>query len=152
MHKYSVTIAGRHETSFTVEKEFFDELKQIASARNEEGGQNISIRLEDNPSIYVKDFVTNENGDIIAYIMKSRSVKFIEVLAEIKSVLGLRNDWEPPKRDMLFGGFYDRIGEDRQVEIATYPESIMDQYVDKGNRQLAHTLPYSCSVRVTSSD
>ena len=108
---------------------------EIRFARNEEGGQNISIRLEDNPSIYVKDFVTNENGDIIAYIMKSRSVKFIEVLSEIKSILGLGDDWEPPKRDMLFGGFYDRIGEDRQVEIATYPESIMDQYVDKGNRR-----------------
>ena len=88
---------------------------EIRFARNEEGGQNISIRLEDNPSIYVKDFVTNENGDIIAYIMKSRSVKFIEVLAEIKSVLGLEDDWEPPKRDMLFGGFYDRIGEDRRA-------------------------------------
>lgn len=108
---------------------------EIRFARNEEGGQNISIRLEDNPSIYVKDFVTNENGDIIAYIMKSRSVKFIEVLSEIKSILGLGDDWEPPKRDVLFGGFYDRIGEDRQVEIATYPESIMDQYVDKGNRR-----------------
>lgn len=33
MNKYSVTIAGRHETSFTIEKEFFDELKQIAVAR-----------------------------------------------------------------------------------------------------------------------
>lgn len=106
---------------------------EIRFARNEEGGQNISIRLEDNPSIYVKDFVTNENGDIIAYIMKNRSVKFIEVLSEIKSILGLGDDWEPPKRDALFGGFYDRIGEDRQVEIQTYPESIMNQYVDKGN-------------------
>ena len=108
---------------------------EIRFARNEEGGQNISIRLEDNPSIYVKDFVTNENGDIIAYIMKSRSVKFVEVLSEIKSTLGLGDDWEPPKRDMLCGGFYDRIGEDKQVEISTYPESIMDQYVDKGNRR-----------------
>ena len=33
MNKSSVTIAGRHETSFTIEKEFFDELKQIAAAR-----------------------------------------------------------------------------------------------------------------------
>lgn len=33
MNKYSVTIAGQHETSFTLEKEFFDELKHIAAAR-----------------------------------------------------------------------------------------------------------------------
>ena len=31
---------------------------EIRFARNEEGGQNISIRLENNPGIYVKDFVT----------------------------------------------------------------------------------------------
>ena len=106
---------------------------EIRFARNEEGGQNISIRLQDNPSIFVKDFVTNEDGDIIAYIMKSRSVKFVEVLSEIKSVLGLGDDWRPPKKESLFGGFYDRIGENRLVEILTYPESIMDDYISKGN-------------------
>lgn len=32
MHKLSVIIANRHSTSISLEKEFFDELKQIAKA------------------------------------------------------------------------------------------------------------------------
>lgn len=34
MKKYSVTIAGRHSTSFSLEEEFYAELKKIAAIRN----------------------------------------------------------------------------------------------------------------------
>mgnify|MGYP002521508164 CR=1 FL=1 len=63
MNKYSVTIAGRHETSFTVEKEFFDELKQIAAARklslNELVTKIDSARTHDSLSSSIRIYVLN---------------------------------------------------------------------------------------------
>ena len=63
MHKYSVTIAGRHETSFTVEKEFFDELKQIASVRklslNELVTEIDSTRTHESLSSSIRIYILN---------------------------------------------------------------------------------------------
>lgn len=108
---------------------------EIRFARNEEGGQNISIRLENNPGIYVKDFVTGDSGDVIAYIMNSRGVSFARVLSDIKKILGLADDWRPEKHKTLFGGFYDGIGKDIKPELKEYPESVMDQYDHNGNKR-----------------
>jgi len=107
---------------------------EIRFARNEEGGQNISIRLENNDGLYVKDFVTGEGGDIIAYIMNSRDVNFMRVLSSVKNILGLEDDWRPRKIKSIFGGFYDGIGKDVKEELPEYPEDIMDQYYDAGNK------------------
>lgn len=63
MHKYSVTIAGRHETSFTLEEEFFNELKQIASelrlSLNELVTAIDSERTTDNLSSGIRIYILN---------------------------------------------------------------------------------------------
>lgn len=68
MKKYSVTIAGRHSTSFSLEEEFYAQLKKIAELRkisiNELITQIDSQRTSDNLSaairIYVLQFLQAE--------------------------------------------------------------------------------------------
>lgn len=108
---------------------------EIRFARNESGGQNISIRLENNDGLYVKDFVKDTHSDIIGYIMEERGVKFYEVLVSIKKILGLREDWRPKECRSIFGGFYDTIGVDYVNECKEYPEMVMDKYDHVGNKR-----------------
>lgn len=109
--------------------------KEVRFARSDdsESGLNISIHLNNNPNIFVTDYVYKFNGDVIAYIMKNREVDFRTVLSSIKSVLGLGEDWQPKEKQTLFGGFYDRIGEDRSPVIKTYDESVLDDYINVTN-------------------
>ena len=75
--------------------------KEVRFARSDdsESGLNISIHLNNNPNIFVTDYVYKFNGDVIAYIMKNREVDFRTVLSSVKSVLGLGEDWQPtPKQ------------------------------------------------------
>ena len=82
----------------------------IRFARSEEGGRNISIRLQDNEFLNVHDFVTSAHKDIFSYICEEKSVEFKDVLCKAKEILGLDNNWRPPQRKLLFGGIYQNIG------------------------------------------
>lgn len=61
MKKYSVTIAGRHSTSFSLEEEFYAQLKKIAELRkisiNELITQIDSQRTSDNLSAAIRIYV-----------------------------------------------------------------------------------------------
>lgn len=109
-------------------------VSEIRFARDDDGGaNNIQIRLDNNDGIFVKDYVKNINSDIISYIMQEKGVDFKTVLDAIKNILNLSDTWKEQKKINLFGGFYDTIGSKFEAPIATYPESIMDQYENVGN-------------------
>ncbi len=59
--KKSVVIAGRHETSISIEKEFYDELMKIAGAKNLSFNQIVTIidseRGENNLSSAIRLYV-----------------------------------------------------------------------------------------------
>lgn len=107
--------------------------KNIRFARDEDGGQNISLRLDE--YLWVKDFVTGVGTDIISYIIKERRTDFKTVLCAIKRILGLGNDWQPTKRRCIFGGAYCSIINKESIQQKTYEESVLDCYLPIGNQR-----------------
>lgn len=106
---------------------------EIRFARDQSGGQNISMRLRNNEFANISDYARNFSGDIFSFIMQERCVDFKSVLQETRKTLGLGDDWRPPKKMMIFGGIYSNIGKNIRPEIKTYDESILDQYPKCGN-------------------
>ena len=106
--------------------------KEIRFARDDSGGQNISIRLDG--CVRVNDFAKGVSGDIFSYIIKEKNVTFREVIQQTKKILGLGNDWRPQQRKALFAGIYDSITRpNREFQLKTYDESILDKYEKVGN-------------------
>lgn len=87
----------------------------------------IRIKLTNNDGLFVQDFVRSDNkGDLISYIMKSRIVKFTEVMSCIKNILGISS--YAVKKKKVFGGFFDPIKNKTSYESKVYPESILNEY------------------------
>ena len=105
----------------------------IRFARSEEGGRNISIKLQDNDWLNVHDFVTSAHQDIFSYICNEKGVDFREVLCKAKEILGLDNTWRPQKKKSLFGGIYNNIGKNALSELKIYDETILNEYQRYGN-------------------
>ena len=106
---------------------------EIRFARDEKGGKNISIRLQNNEWLNVSDFARGYTGDIFSFISQERGITFREVLLTTKKILGLDDHWEPKKRPQLFNGIYSNIGKNAKSELRTYDESILRQYPKCGN-------------------
>ena len=103
--------------------------REIRCARDDQGGQNISIRLERNENVYVNDFARSVSKDIFSYIIQEKSVTFRDVIQATKKILGLGNDWQPQQRKSLFGGIYDTVSrKNKEVVLKTYDDAILDQY------------------------
>ena len=103
-------------------------------ARSEDGGQNISIRLDD-PYINVMDFVHGEKTDIISYIIKEKNTNFRSVLSAIKRILNLSDDWQPSTKKFIFGGVYNGIIHKTVEYQKVYDESILDDYLKLPNER-----------------
>ena len=108
--------------------------REIRFARDDQGGQNISIRLERNENVYVNDFARSVSKDIFSYIIQEKSATFRDVIQATKKILGLGNDWQPRQRKSLFGGIYENISRpNREIILKTYDDTILDQYKRVGN-------------------
>lgn len=103
-------------------------------ARNHEGGQNISICLEDE-YLNVMDFVRGERTDIISYIIKEKHTDFKTVLGTIKRILNLSDEWRPQSRRSIFGGCYDGIIHKANMSCKTYNEDILKDYLPLPNER-----------------
>ena len=105
-------------------------VSEIRCARDADGGgNNIQIRLTDNDGVMVTDYARGTHSDIIQFIMEQRGVDFRTVVGKIQKILGLSDDWAKQKQLPLFGGFYNQIGrKNTEIEVKTYPESVLDQY------------------------
>ena len=63
--------------------------KEIRMARDIDGGQNISVRLENNEYLCVNDWSKGIGGlDIFSYVTQEKRVAFREVLQTAKRILG----------------------------------------------------------------
>lgn len=108
--------------------------REIRYARDEHGGSNISIRLENNENVYVNDFARGISKDIFSYIIAEKNVTFKEVIQKTKQILNLSDDWHPQQRKLLFAGIYDSIArQNREIKLRVYDDSILDQYIKHGN-------------------
>ena len=110
--------------------------REIRFKRDEQGGMNISIKLENNPSILVHDFARSVALDIFAYIVKEKGVSLKDVLYKVKELLKLESDWTPKKRIELFAGIYNRIVSKTTTEdlLPEYPAETLDKYLNCYNR------------------
>lgn len=110
-------------------------VSEIRCARDADGGgNNIQIRLNNNDGVCVTDYARGTHTDIIQFIMEQRGVDFRTVVSKIQKILGLSDDWVKQKQLPLFGGFYNQIGrKNTEMEVRTYPESVLDQYDAVGN-------------------
>lgn len=109
---------------------------QIRCARNNEGGQNISVMLNDD--LYANDFVTGNHGDVFSFICNERNTELREVLQTTRGILGLGEDWRPIQKVSLFGGIYDHIGRRRIMDYSVLPESTLDAYERIPNVRFLH--------------
>lgn len=108
--------------------------REIRCARDECGGSNISIRLENNENVYVNDFARGISKDIFSYIIAEKNVTFKEVIQKTKQILNLSDDWRPKQRKLLFGGIYDSIAsQNREIQLRIYDDSVLDQYIKYSN-------------------
>lgn len=106
---------------------------EIRFARDDKGGKNISIRLQNNEWLNVSDYSHGFHGDIFSFIAQERGVTFREVLLTTKKILKLDDHWEPKKTHQLFGGIYSRINKQNEYTIKTYDENVLDDYIPCGN-------------------
>lgn len=108
--------------------------REARFCRDDKGGKNISIRLENNECLYVNDFARGVSKDFFSYIIQEKNVTFREVIQKTKQILNLNDDWQPRKTRQLFGGIYNNISSPhKEVKLKTYDESILDQYEQCGN-------------------
>lgn len=108
--------------------------KEIRFARDEQGGKNISIRLENNENLFVNDYSRGINKDIISYIIQEKNETFRNVIQETKKILNLDNNWRPRQKCSLFGGIYENIlRQNKEIKLKTYDENILEQYEQCGN-------------------
>ena len=103
-------------------------------ARNSSGGQNISIRLDDE-YLNVTDFVHGERTDIISYIIKEKNTDFRSVLHTIKRILNLSDDWKPESQRLFFGGVYEKIIKRESAPQKTYKEDVLKEYLSLPNER-----------------
>ena len=111
--------------------------KEIRFARDDQGGQNISIRLDGR--VHVNDFAKGVSGDIFSYIIREKNITFREVIQQTKRILGLGNDWRPQYKRSLFGGIYANINRpNTEIQLKAYEESVLDKYEKCGNLRFLH--------------
>lgn len=108
--------------------------REIRFARDEQGGLNISIRLENNEYLVINDYSRGVRLDIFSYIAQEKNVTFREVLHKVKQILGLSNYWRPQPKHQLFGGIYTNLNRpNRGIELKIYNDDTLDQYKKNGN-------------------
>ena len=108
--------------------------REIRFARDDNAGQNIRIKLENNEYLVVNDYSRGVRLDIFSYIVQEKNVQFKDVLQKTKQILNLSDDWRPQRRKSLFGGIYENIAhQNRDIKLKTYDDSILNQYEKYGN-------------------
>ena len=89
----------------------------------------VVIRLQNNDSLFVKDYEKNISYDLITYIVKTKGIHYRDVLNVIKKETGITSLYSYKKNIGLFGGIYNNIKRSiDDIEIKTYPEEVLDEY------------------------
>lgn len=98
--------------------------------------KSIVIRLKDNDALLVKDYPKNLVCDLFNYVIKEKGVSFKEAISEAKSILGI-NGWhyQEQRSTAPFGGFYNKIRSNKDLEVKVYDDSVLDKYIPCGNER-----------------
>lgn len=89
----------------------------------------VVVRLQDNDSLFVKDYERNLSCDLFNYLVKSKNIPFRDVMNAVKQELHLDSLYSYKRRSGLFGGLYDKISRsNNEIEVTTYPETTLKQY------------------------
>lgn len=111
--------------------------KYISFGRDEVSSrQGVTIYIEDNNALLVKDWSHNESKDIFNYIISNKGINFKDVLRRAKSILGIEDDYFSGYiQYKAFGGFYSNIKKRKSIELKKYDENILKEYVPCGNKR-----------------
>ena len=91
--------------------------------------KSITIWLENNDNIYVKDWARNFYGDIFVFLKETRGEDFSSVLNVIKSILDIADSSFESSSHSLWGGYFESFQrETKDVSIKIYSESELDRY------------------------
>lgn len=102
----------------------------IQFGRNKDSSpKSIVIQLKNNDWCWVNDYARNINKDIFSYISIQRCIPFVDVVKQIKNILGIDDYYSNKKPYRPFGGFYDSIYQPYKQELKIYDESILSEYV-----------------------
>ena len=108
-------------------KNLRDEIR--CSHDKDSNATSVRIRLVDGmPST---DFARNIRGDIFTLITESRNESLRDVINTTKSVFGILNSKNAPKkRQVIFGGIYSNIRKNNSIniDIKTYDRSLLMKY------------------------
>jgi hypothetical protein len=108
--------------------------KYIQFGRDEYSSQkSITIKLDDNPYLYVKDWARNISQDLINYIIEQRKVEFIDVMNSIKTILGIIDYYNHYEERGIFGGIYNNIRKIKENKLNTYNNNFLNSYNRIGN-------------------
>ena len=98
--------------------------------------KSIVIRLTNNDALLVHDYPKAIVCDIFNYVIKMRGKTFKEVFSEAKRILGIDSSYFYEERTTApFGGFYRNIKRQKDVQLKTYDDSILDDYIPCGNER-----------------
>ena len=97
--------------------------------------KSIVIRLEKNDYLYVTDYARNINKDLFTYISEQRLVDFKDIIAAVRSILGIDDFSLFNESHGIFGGFYEKIRKRNEYSLRTYDESVLDRYVPLANKR-----------------
>lgn len=99
--------------------------------------KSITLYTQDNEHLIVKDWSKNQSKDLFNYIVTNRNKTFKEVISCAKKILGIYNGvyYKENISYKVFGGFYSNVKNRKKMEIKTYDESILNEYIPCGNRR-----------------
>ena len=97
--------------------------------------KSIVIRLEKNDYLYVTDYARNINKDLFTYISEQRLVDFKDIIAAVRSILGIDDFSLFNESHGIFGGFYEKIRKRNEYTIRTYDESVLDKFIPLANKR-----------------
>lgn len=93
----------------------------------------VRIKLNNNENLFVNDYVRNIQGDLINYIIKGKSIDFLDILNYIKSLLNITDTYYNKETNKgVFGGFYNKIKRQRNYENnnTVHSKDILEKYID----------------------
>ena len=98
--------------------------------------KSITIYLQDNDALIVKDWARNLSADIFNYVIKEKGVSFKEVIQYAKTLVGIEGYYQKEEGSRkAFNGFYSKIKNRNKVNLKIYDDSILDKYIPCGNRR-----------------
>ena len=110
---------------------------EIRCSRGEDSNPT-AIRIKLNENISANDFARNHNGDIFSLIMNNRDLEFREVIREVKSILGISQEYNKPKTKSTFASLFGKIKTNKinnDYEIEIYPEDVLNKYSSSWNER-----------------